>query len=164
MSRDALFLDPSRPIVFIDVRGEERTLRGGTRYNPAEVDVIANIVKLIKKYLENVEVGIITPYKIQRKKIREIIDDRRIEIGTVDSFQGREKDIIIFSITATDNLKFVANPNRLNVALTRAKKKLIVVGNLDSIKNCKEDLLKQFIKYVSKNRGIFDWNTKSWKI
>jgi len=164
LSRDALFLDPSRPIVFIDVRGEERTLRGGTRYNPAEVDVIANIVKLIKKYLENVEVGIITPYKIQRKKIREIIDDRRIEIGTVDSFQGREKDIIIFSITATNNLKFVANPNRLNVALTRAKKKLIVVGNLNSIKNCKEDLLKQFIKYVSKNKGIFDWNTKSWKI
>ena len=66
-----------------------------------------------------------------------MVDLTDIEIGTIDSFQGREKDIIIFSITATEDLKFVAHPNRLNVAFTRARRKLIVVGNLNSVNKVK---------------------------
>ena len=81
--------------------------------------------------------GVITPYKAQRNRIKEMVDLTDIEIGTIDSFQGREKDIIIFSITATEDLKFVAHPNRLNVAFTRARRKLIVVGNLNSVNKVK---------------------------
>lgn len=57
-----------------------------------------------------------------------------MEVGTVDAFQGREKDVVVFSVTATSNLSFVSDPNRLNVAFSRAKKKLVVVGNAEAVR------------------------------
>ena len=159
---DALFLDPYTPVVFIHVNGSSTTLEGGTKYNQAEVEAICEIVDLIVKYVEDASVGIITPYRGQRNKLKENILYPEIEVGTVDSFQGREKDIIIFSITATDNLKFVSKPNRLNVAFTRARRKLIVVGNLKSIIESRDRLLINFLKYTKNKRGIFDWESKSW--
>ena len=110
--------------------------------------------------MKNTSIGVITPYRAQRNKIKEMINLTDIEIGTVDSFQGREKDIIIFSITATGNLKFVANPNRLNVAFTRARRKLIVIGNLNSM--YKEKILRDFINYVAEKRGIYNWKKQRW--
>lgn len=57
-----------------------------------------------------------------------------MEVGTVDSFQGRERDVIVFSCTRTEGTGFMANSERLNVALTRAKHSLIIVGNFKSLK------------------------------
>lgn len=156
---DALFLDRDYPIIFIHINGFETT-SDGSKYNEAEVKVVLRILKLIKKYLKNISIGVITPYRAQRNKIKEMINLTDIEIGTVDSFQGREKDIIIFSITATGNLKFVANPNRLNVAFTRARRKLIVIGNLNSM--YKEKILRDFINYVAEKRGIYNWKKQRW--
>lgn len=56
-----------------------------------------------------------------------------IPVNTIDSYQGQEKDIIILCTTRTTGIGFLANPQRLNVALTRAKRTLIVCGNFTSI-------------------------------
>lgn len=50
-------------------------------------------------------------------------------MNTVDSFQGREKDVILFNCVRTNGLGFLANVNRLNVAITRPKHFLVIVGN-----------------------------------
>jgi superfamily I DNA and/or RNA helicase len=100
------------------------------------------------------KVGIITPYRAQNKHLRLEIKEKGIEIDTVDAFQGREKDIIIFSIAATDDFKFVANKHRLNVAITRARMKLIFVGNLDRIKVAGDEILLEIVKYISSMNGI----------
>jgi len=57
-----------------------------------------------------------------------------VEVDTVDSFQGREKDIIIISCVRTDDTGFLKNPSRLNVALTRAKYSLLMIGDAECLK------------------------------
>ncbi|KPQ43813.1 MAG: hypothetical protein MPEBLZ_01594 [Candidatus Methanoperedens nitroreducens] len=76
-------------------------------------------------------------------------------MGTVDSFQGDENDIVIFDITR-DNLKgaigFMKDSNRLNVAVSRARKKLIVVGNRKSLGNhVKNQVFLKFLRAVDKS-------------
>lgn len=79
----------------------------------------------------------------------------KIEVGTVDSFQGREKDIVIFSCVRARNtnrsIGFLAHRQRLNVALTRAKLALFIFGHIDSLvvnsdwSNCVEDAKKKSV-------------------
>lgn len=86
------------------------------------------------------DIGIITPFTEQRKKIMFALEDinyNDIEVGTVELFQGQEKEIIILSTVRNkifnhgneDHIGFLSNQKRFNVALTRAKALLIVVGN-----------------------------------
>jgi superfamily I DNA and/or RNA helicase len=67
------------------------------------------------------------------KTIRAQLPRRGFEVNTVDSYQGREKEVIVFSATGTRDMGFVEDANRLNVALTRARRKLIVVANSESL-------------------------------
>ncbi|MCX8000808.1 MAG: Upf1 family helicase, partial [Leptospiraceae bacterium] len=81
------------------------------------------------------EIGIITPYLKQKELIKSILSDFGIncEVATVHSYQGREKEVIVYSITATNNLFFASDKKIFNVALTRAKAKFIALGNSKSI-------------------------------
>lgn len=115
----------------------------------------------IKKY----SIGIITPYsgqkKLLKKELRKIrfnkIDINNIEVNSVDAFQGSEKDIIIYSIVR-NNLKgemgFTKSKERLNVAFSRAKKLIIMVGSSNFIQNVvKEDnKYLDVIKYINTNK------------
>lgn len=91
------------------------------------------------------------------EKLKEKIKKQFLEISTVDSYQGREKDIIIYSVTSTKNFDFVEDENRMNVAFTRAKKKLIVIGNENAIlKNSPAGLLSKYISYSKSKYGYYD--------
>ena len=95
-----------------------------------------------------------------RAQIKSKIKKRNLEVNTVDSYQGREKDVIIFSITSTSSFDFIEDENRLNVAFTRARKKLIVIGNRDSIlHHTPYGLLSDFIQYATSLNGYLDENT-----
>ena len=119
----------------IDIRG----VKNNRNENISEVEACEKIVEgLIQIYGNEYKekIGIITPYKGQERLLRKRIPD--IELGTVHVFQGQEKDVIIMSMVV-DNSKqnsgtyFVGNkPNCLNVAFTRAKKQLILVGNYEA--------------------------------
>ena len=79
------------------------------------------------------DIGIISPYADQVKLIQE---KTPVEVKTVDGFQGREKEIIIISTVRSNphgNIGFLKDLRRLNVAITRAKRKLIIIGNADTL-------------------------------
>ena len=102
-----------------------------------EADEIAKIINCLKsnEYPLN-EVLIIAPYRAQEALIRSLLPaEMKENIGTVDRFQGREADIVIFSMTSSDganlprDIDFLFSENRLNVALSRARKKAIILAN-----------------------------------
>lgn len=89
---------------------------------------------MIERYGETIkdEIGIITPFKNQKKYLEKIIKD--VDIGTVHAFQGQEKKYIIFTSVVNEKLiEFVGGePNLLNVAITRGKEQFIFVGNFEA--------------------------------
>lgn len=120
-------------LIMIDVRGTKEK-----NVNTSEIDICSRIVdKLLEingeDYKKNI--GIITPYKNQVNRLASNFKD--ISCGTVHAFQGKEKETIILSLVIDDprnigNLNFVGGkPNFLNVAFTRAKSQLIIVGNYE---------------------------------
>ena len=89
----------------------------------------------MKAGVDEKDIGIISPYADQVKLISEKTD---IEVKTVDGFQGREKEIIIISTVRSNDygqIGFLKDLRRLNVAITRAKRKLIIIGNSDTLKS-----------------------------
>lgn len=94
-------------------------------------------------------VGIIAPYKGQVQKLKERFPF--IKCGTVHSFQGQEKDIIIMSIVDDEISEFTDDPHLVNVAVSRAVKKfcLVVTGNKQSRKGCIDSLS----KYINRHKG-----------
>jgi superfamily I DNA and/or RNA helicase len=153
-------IDSGKAVVFVsteEVATQETKDRKGSTLNLKEVEIIEDIVKR----LENLgvlphQISIISAYKGQRELISSRL--QRLSVGTVDSFQGDENDVIIFDITR-DNLKgaigFMKDARRLNVAVSRARKKLIVVGNRKSLGNhVKNQVFLKFLKAVDKNTVV----------
>lgn len=76
-----------------------------------------------------------------------------VEVDTVDSFQGREKDIIIISCVRTEDTGFLKNPKRLNVALTRARHSLLIIGDADCLEKVSfTDINIHFSRYMYINQ------------
>ncbi|MFT4534707.1 MAG: ATP-dependent RNA/DNA helicase IGHMBP2 [Saprospiraceae bacterium] len=130
------------PLVFIDTSGcgyeESFDPKSRSLYNEGEFFVIREHMLLHKEKYTNISIGIISPYAEQVRYIRGKIDDDidlmalDIEINSIDGFQGQEKDLIIISLTRSNDLGiigFLADYRRLNVAMTRARKKLVIIGD-----------------------------------
>ena len=132
-----------KPTFFYHIVGKEEFSASGTSYlNREEADFIETIVKtLLKCTVKPEQIGIITPYEGQRCYIVSRIlknSSTEIEVSSVDSFQGREKDYIIMSCVRSNNhhgIGFLDDPRRLNVSLTRARYGLILVGNAVALAN-----------------------------
>lgn len=139
-------------------------------YNQRQIDVIINEIFTQKKIGMGLEsVGIITPYVNQKDHLNSIIKNDNIEIDTVHKFQGREKDVIIISTVDDDINEFSDNPNLLNVAISRAISKLIlVVPNKYSKENSNMGDLIKYIEYNnfevvnSKIYSVFDYLYKDY--
>lgn len=143
------------PIVFVDtslIPEKFEIIKKGSssKYNPLEAKIVIELSKILSE--KNIDFGIISPYKDQVKFLKEQIDGT---INTVDGFQGKEKEVIIFSLTRSNEeglIGFLTDERRLNVAITRAKKKLIIIGDKETI--IKYPLFKDFIDYIDKNGKI----------
>uniref|UniRef100_UPI00358FB190 DNA replication ATP-dependent helicase/nuclease DNA2 n=1 Tax=Myxine glutinosa TaxID=7769 RepID=UPI00358FB190 len=140
-------LDPAKPVLFLDtdqVPAHELTERGNMR-NPTEAALVTCIVAaLVKAGCRATDIGVIAPYRQQLQAVSELTTGRDwargLEINTVDKYQGRDKPAIIVSFVRSD----VASHNqggllkdwrRLNVALTRAKFKLLLLGCAPALRN-----------------------------
>lgn len=129
----------------------EKRTRTGTLTNAQEARLV---IHALRDYIdmispqkiesERIDFGIITPYRGQARLIRRLLKmqhyfrklKRHITVGTVDGFQGQERDVIVISLVrdnADGNIGFLRDLRRMNVALTRARMKLIIVGNAQTL-------------------------------
>lgn len=98
------------------------------RMNQRQIDMIKQEI-IPKEKLETVDLGIVTPYRNQTDALQKAFYGTAIKADTVDKFQGRENEVIILSTVDNEISDFTDNPNRLNVAVSRAIKQLILVVN-----------------------------------
>lgn len=141
-------------LVAVDVRG----LKSRTHINMTEVRVCQRLIETyVQEYGEDIkkEIGIITPFTKQKDKLKKEIPG--VDIGTVHTFQGQEKRIIIFS-SVIDSLKqtgiasFIGgSTNLLNVALSRAKEQFVLLGNMEVISQFQQNHLKHIFEIIRKN-------------
>ena len=133
LSRDA----DAPPVLFIDTAGtgfeEARAAGDQSVHNEGEASLVAARARdLLASGLPPGELAVITPYRAQAALIRERLPDPMVEIDTVDAFQGREKDAVLVSLTRSNSegqLGFLIDLRRMNVAITRARRHLFVVGD-----------------------------------
>lgn len=147
------------PSCFIQIKGQEKYRGEGlSLINSAEAGVVCEVVETLLLWgIEASQIGVISPYKAQTKLIREMMmaDSSLVQVDTVDGFQGQEKDVIIISLVranASGHLGFLTDVRRLNVALTRAKKLRVVIGDKNTISSHK--MYKAFLDQSK----IVDWN------
>lgn len=141
-----------RPFVFMDVDGKEYQGNGASWANDEEATLaVALVGALMRKYPElasGEKIGVISPYKSQvqnlKKKLADALGSERaksVDVNSIDGFQGREKDVCIFSVVRAPErgrgLGFVSDERRINVGLTRAKNSLIVIGSAKALKSDK---------------------------
>ncbi|PRY15692.1 putative DNA helicase [Pontibacter ummariensis] len=161
---------PGLAVEFVDTAGcgynEVETPESQSSANPDEANLLLNhLTQLLKDYsheeegTEPLRIGVIAPYRAQINYLQDRVEHlpllhelkqkRHLSVGTVDSFQGQERDIIYISMTRSNEsgeIGFLADIRRMNVAMTRAKKKLVIVG--DSATLSQNPFYAAFLTYV----------------
>ena len=168
------FLEPEEPVMtFIDTAGsgfteeqEEETL---STFNADEARFTVNILEGllqrigINAFLEQQwTVGLISPYRAQVRRMKELLAEGNFEaikaieelltVDSIDAFQGQERDVIVISLVRSNpdgEIGFLADVRRMNVALTRAKRKLIVIGDSSTLSS--HPFYQDFLDYVEEN-------------
>ncbi len=173
---------PDLPVEFIDTAGcgfsELAIPESRSTANPEEAHLLLErLAKLLAQLSEPGEptdpdqrpltIGVIAPYRAQINYLKDAIEDsdvlndlllqRRLSVGTVDSFQGQERDIIAITLTRSNpqgEIGFLSDIRRMNVGMTRARRKLLLVG--DSSTLCKHPFFGELLAYV---KGVGGYRT-----
>ncbi len=153
-------LVPQHPVVFLDtcaMEARERSLAGSYSYdNKVEAEIVMDIVdSALRLGLDPAQIAVITPYKDQVDYLNSLSSSEELEINTVDGFQGREKEMVINSFVRSNdqqNIGFLRDLRRLNVTLTRARRKLILVGDSETIIG--HETYRDLLDYV-KEKGLY---------
>jgi len=179
--RNRSILDYDTPIMWIDTNIGEQEQNGDTplsdyheqfvgethgRINKPEAELC---LKTLEDYInkigkqrfldERLDVGIISPYRVQTQYLRSLIKKSEflrpfrsmIAVNTVDGFQGQERDIIMISMVRSNEngqIGFLSDLRRMNVAMTRARMKLIIIGNSDTLTH--HSFYKKLHEYINK--------------
>ena len=125
------------PVQFVDTAGasydESVEADGDSRLNTLEAEVVCRkVLALLAAGVPASGIAVITPYAAQARWLREQLKVPEVEVDTVDGFQGREKEAVVVSLVRSNRegeIGFLSDVRRMNVALTRARRKLIVVGD-----------------------------------
>jgi predicted DNA helicase len=170
---------PDLPVEFIDTAGcgfsEVAIPESRSTANPEEADLLLKRLALLLAPYDTAEhdqgplskglsVGVIAPYRAQINYLKDAIEDstvlsdlllqRRLSVGTVDSFQGQERDIIAITLTRSNpqgEIGFLSDIRRMNVGMTRARRKLLLVG--DSSTLCAHPFFVDLLAYVKRMGG-----------
>jgi superfamily I DNA and/or RNA helicase len=148
---------PDLPVEFVDTAGcdflEVTLSEGRSTANPEEANLLlVRLTQLLAPYdpteydHEQLTIGVIAPYRAQINYLMDAIEEndklnalllsRMLSVGTVDSFQGQERDIIAMSLTRSNSygdIGFLSDIRRMNVGMTRARRKLLLVGDVSTL-------------------------------
>ncbi len=152
---ESFWKEEEKPCLFITHLGKEtKSIKCGSIYNDDEVNILTEVIKkFISLQVKPEQIGVITFYTAQKNKLKGKLNEL-IETSTVDGFQGKEKDYIIISLVRSNNkneIGFISDPKRFNVAITRAKHGIVIVGNSNCFINSKNKNWINFINYYNKN-------------
>ncbi len=158
-------IQPRYPLVFVDVK-EDGSRQITVKSNQSEAQAVYEIVRgLLARGIEPREIGIIAPYRAQvaclRHRLFRDTEEQKMEgiaVDTVDRFQGGERSVMIISFTTSrepqgDLRNFLTNANRLNVALTRAQRKLILVGHVAALESL--PVFSRLLTYCRNMKTVF---------
>jgi hypothetical protein len=160
ISNGRTIIEPDKHIYFVDCKENETHEQDSTSmYNTGEAKVVVELIRKLNDYFkknssqEKLSIGVICTYGDQARKIKEVLKTEKVKtdafktdaekmiVSTVDDFQGDERDIIILSTVrnpinpAKSNPGFILAYQRINVALSRARRMLIMVGNRKYLEN-----------------------------
>jgi superfamily I DNA and/or RNA helicase len=156
-------------VVFIDTAGtgfeEKLHKRFKSRYNDGELNILREHLLDLRSSTPPEDplptVAVIAPYRQQVVQAEDLfesesrLNDFNMAINTVDGFQGRERDVVYLSLVRSNErqeIGFLADYRRMNVAITRAKKYLVVIGDSATIGN--DPFFAGFLNYVEKH-GLY---------
>jgi superfamily I DNA and/or RNA helicase len=166
------------PVEFIDTAGceyhEVAIPESRSTANPEEAHLLLERLAQLLAPCDPTEqdqrpltIGVIAPYRAQINYLKDAIEDsavlndlllqRRLSVGTVDSFQGQERDIIAITLTRSNNqgeIGFLSDIRRMNVGMTRARRKLLLLG--DSSTLCCHPFFVELLAYVKRMGGYFE--------
>ncbi|MBI5247728.1 MAG: AAA family ATPase [Elusimicrobia bacterium] len=156
----------SRPVTFVDTAGagfdEVWNEMLESRENKGEAELAVKLLyELLGSGIKPKDVAILTPYTAQAKLLKTLVHETGLEIGSVDGFQGREKEAIILSLVRSSEagqIGFLSDMRRLNVAITRARRCLIVVG--DSATIGRHPVYARFVAHadaLDSHRSSYEW-------
>lgn len=158
---------PDNSLIWKDVVGDTVRPQAGSAYNQKEIDAVIDQLKSLVNDNYKGSIGVVTPFKRQAErivqKLREqyrslhdkLVKEHDFIAATAHKFQGDERDVIIFSpVVSNDSpqgtLNFLSStPNLFNVAITRARACLIIVGNRNYCQNCNIHYLASFANYTA---------------
>lgn len=165
--------DTREPLVFWDTQGGEfpekeeddqetagkkgRLFGGESKSNPSEALLVKlHVTNLIDAGVRAEDIAVITPYNAQLALIRQLLKDSfpGLELGSVDGFQGREKEAVVLSLVRSGGeVGFLGEKRRLNVAMTRPKRHLCVVGDSETIAKG-SDFLKEWMAHLEEHADL----------
>ncbi len=158
------------PAILIDTAGagydEELEPDGLSKRNPQEAGVVIQLVRrLVAAGLRGDQIAIIAPYAAQVRLLRSRLDLDGLEVDTVDGFQGREKEVVIVTLVRSNDrgeIGFLSDTRRTNVALTRARRGLIVIGDSATLGGDRfyADML-QYFEQIDGYRTV--WDSSVWQ-
>ena len=162
-------IDP-QPILFVDTSGadwtEELDPNGESKLNPREgIWILKQVDALIEAGVKPEQIAVIAPYSAQVRFLRDRCKNNLVEIDTVDGFQGREKEAVLISLVRSNSqgeVGFLSDTRRMNVAMTRAKRKLIVIGDGSTLG--RNAFFKEWIQHTE-NQGNYKsiWEFDPWQ-
>ena len=182
--KNKTLIDSDIPVVWVDTAQcdchEKREINGTSIYNIEEVDLMfLTLFEYMEKIggearilAEKITFGLISPYSAQidliRQKIKEnyyfekFLAAKLISIRTIDGFQGQEREVIAISLVRSNlnyQIGFLADYRRINVAMTRARKKLFLIGDSSTLRE--DPFFEDLYLYVQKNGSVTELSPKS---
>ncbi|RYP01108.1 hypothetical protein DL764_006307 [Monosporascus ibericus] len=166
--------DTNEPVIFIDTQGGDypekneedettkkgslRSLLGDSKSNEMEAALVKEHVrKLVDAGVKPEDIAVVTPYNAQLGLLGPLKEGfPGIELGSVDGFQGREKEAVIVSLVRSNpdgEVGFLGEKRRLNVAMTRPKRSLVVIGDSDTVKKGSK-FLKNWMSWLEDNADL----------
>lgn len=164
-------LDPETKVAFINTDPllpmSREEAKGNRIVNPTEANICVQLVEsLLAVGVPAGDIGVMTHYRSQLSLLKDGLRNHHdVEMHTADRFQGRDKEVIILSLVRSNEAKSIGELlkdwRRINVAFTRAKTKLLVIGSRETLKGFgpkdgEEEMIARFVKLMENKNWIFD--------